>query len=110
MSFILDIWEVSSVEMESAYGLGQAVRRARLRQGLSQQQLADRVGLSRQWLVQLEQGKANPTWDLLLRLMSALDLRMKLETDVESGGTVSDVGAHTTDLDKLLNAHMDLPR
>jgi len=103
--------------MHSAYGLGQAVRSARLRRGLSQQELADRAGLSRQWLVQLEQGKTNPTWDLVLRLMSALDLQMRLEPTTEparsdpkaraSVGSVLDVSAQLTDLDKLLDAHKD---
>jgi HTH-type transcriptional regulator/antitoxin HipB len=48
--------------------------------GLDQAELASRVGVSRQWLIQVEKGKAGATIGLLLRLMNALDMNFMLNT------------------------------
>jgi HTH-type transcriptional regulator/antitoxin HipB len=47
--------------------------------GLDQAELASRVGVSRQWLIQVENGKAGATIGLLLRLMNALDMNLMLD-------------------------------
>jgi DNA-binding XRE family transcriptional regulator len=111
VSSILDITEVRFVEIHSAYGLGQAIRVARLRHELSQQQLAEQAGLTRQWLVELEQGKTNPTWDLVLRLTAALGLLVMIQPIEEKNGSAigSAIGVKKlgTDLDDLLAAHQD---
>lgn len=59
--------------------LGAAVRDARLRAGLSQQALADRAGVPRQWVSRLETG-SNPGAELrkVLDLLAALDLVVEL--------------------------------
>ncbi|MGO0901744.1 helix-turn-helix transcriptional regulator [Clostridioides difficile] len=45
-----------------------------IKKGLNQQDLADRVGISRYYLSNLERGKANnPSNDLMVKLFSALD-------------------------------------
>ncbi|MFL8674270.1 helix-turn-helix transcriptional regulator [Clostridioides sp. GD02404] len=45
-----------------------------IKKGLNQQDLADRVGISRYYLSNLERGKANnPRNDLMVKLFSALD-------------------------------------
>ena len=46
----------------------------RIKKGLKQQELADRVGISRYYLSNLETGKANnPNNDLMIKLSRALD-------------------------------------
>ncbi|MDN9859803.1 helix-turn-helix domain-containing protein [Clostridioides difficile] len=46
----------------------------RIKKGLKQQELADRVGISRYYLSKLETGKANnPSNDLMIKLSRALD-------------------------------------
>jgi len=60
--------------------LGAAIRERRKRLGLDQAELASRVGVSRQWLIQVENGKAGATIGLLLRLMNALDMNLSLDT------------------------------
>ncbi|WP_134771955.1 helix-turn-helix transcriptional regulator [Ornithinimicrobium flavum] len=59
--------------------LGAAVRRARRVAGLSQQALADRAGVSRQWLSRLESGKG-PSAELgkALDVLAALGLAVDL--------------------------------
>ncbi|MFK5647988.1 helix-turn-helix domain-containing protein [Ornithinimicrobium sp. LYQ121] len=59
--------------------LGAAVRRARREAGFSQQALADRAGVSRQWLSRMEAGKG-PSAELgkVLDVLAALGLAVDL--------------------------------
>jgi transcriptional regulator with XRE-family HTH domain len=65
------------VELTSRAALGSAVRAARRSAKLSQQQLADRAGMSRVSLARLETGAGNPTWDTVLRVASVLGMRFE---------------------------------
>ena len=53
-------------------GLGRAVHRQRIRLGISQEDLADQVGLDRTYVSGIERGIRNPTFLVLLRLAKAL--------------------------------------
>lgn len=70
--------------------LGAAVRDARLTSGLTQAQLAERVGLARQWVVQLEAGRTNPTWENVRAVCEALDLTLSLSTSRRLAEPASD--------------------
>lgn len=63
----------------TAADVGMLVRARRRERALSQQELADRVGVSRQWIVAVEKGKARAELGLLLRTLSALDLALSVE-------------------------------
>lgn len=52
--------------------LGQRVRELRLAYRATQEQLAERAGLSYKFIGEIERGKANPTVDTLSRLAKAL--------------------------------------
>jgi len=56
--------------------LAQLVRDRRSQLGLSQGGLAQRVGVSRQWIVALEQAKPTAEVGLVLQTLSALGLRI----------------------------------
>jgi HTH-type transcriptional regulator / antitoxin HipB len=56
--------------------LAQTVRERRRHLGLSQGSLAQRVGVSRQWVVALEQAKPTAEVGLVLKTLSALGLRI----------------------------------
>lgn len=62
--------------------LGAAVREARRTAGLSQQALADRAGVPRQWVSRLETG-SNPGAELrkVLDVFAALSLTVVLQPD-----------------------------
>lgn len=62
---------------ENEFGLW--LRKRRLERKLTQGQLADLADLSRRWLVEIEAGRAEPTFSAGLRLIEALDADM---TDV----------------------------
>lgn len=55
--------------------LGKNVRRLRIEQGLSQEELAFRAGMKRSYLSDLERGVRNPTVRAMGRLADALGLR-----------------------------------
>ncbi len=52
--------------------LGRVVHRERIRLGISQEDLADRVGLDRTYVSGIERGIRNPTLLVLLRLARVL--------------------------------------
>lgn len=59
--------------------LGAAIRHYRLEAGMSQAELAERVGLNRTYLSNLEQGKETEQVKRILRLLKQLGVRMTLE-------------------------------
>jgi y4mF family transcriptional regulator len=58
--------------------IARAVRDRRKQLGLSQLELADRAGVSRQWLVDLEQGKRTAEVWLVLKTLTAAELQIDL--------------------------------
>ena len=65
--------------VHDARALGLAIRERRSDLGLSQQQLADRLGVSRQWIVGLEAGRERAELGLVLRALHGLELRLLVE-------------------------------
>ena len=59
--------------------LGLAVRERRRELGLSQQALAERIGVSRQWVIDLEGGKERAELGLVMRALRGLALRVLVE-------------------------------
>ena len=63
--------------MKPRYDILSHVRRHRLRVDLTQQELADRVGVTRQTILSIEKGKYSPTVGLALRLARELDVSVE---------------------------------
>ena len=59
--------------------LGAAIRHYRLQSGLSQAELAERTGLHRTYLSDLEQGQETEQVRRILRVLKELGVRMTLE-------------------------------
>ena len=64
------------MELTSQRALGTAVRAARQAQDMSQLELAKLSGISRVTVTKLELGRANPTWESVLRVSEVLGLRL----------------------------------
>lgn len=52
--------------------LGEEIRKARMKAGLTQEELAFRAGISRQYVSLLELDQKSPTVDLLIRVCKAM--------------------------------------
>lgn len=93
--------------IHSSHALGNTIRRRRLDLGLSQTELADRVGVSRKWIIDVEHGKPTITLSHLLRLLDALDLDLRVAPRDSSNRHDRDAwpGRRTVDLDDLLRGY-----
>ena len=58
--------------MDIKRALGKRIKIVRQRNGLTQDQLAERVGLSPKYISGIERGVENPTMDILLRVATML--------------------------------------
>ena len=61
--------------------LGALIRDHRTRLGLDQKSLAEKVGVSRQWIVDVEKGKTRAEIGLLLRTVGALGIALDAEKE-----------------------------
>ena len=55
--------------------LGEELRKARDKAGLTQEKLAFDAGIDRTYISQLEHNKKSPTLDVLMRICSALSIK-----------------------------------
>jgi len=76
--------------------LGAAIRDHRKRLGLDQRTLADRVGVSRQWIVEAEAGKPRAALGLVLRTLDALGVSLAVEAQAPVGARAA------TDIDAVV--------
>ena len=58
--------------------LGRAIRDARLKVGFTQQQLAERAGISLAWLARVESGHRKAEIEYVMRTLAALGLSLAL--------------------------------
>lgn len=65
-----------SYSVRSAADLGAAISDARRDAGLTQQELARRVGISRPYLTQVEHGRTSRLLDLFFDLLRVVDLEV----------------------------------
>jgi HTH-type transcriptional regulator/antitoxin HipB len=67
------------MQIRTPMEIGNLVRDRRKGKGWTQEQLATRVGVSRLWIVQLEQGKATAQIGLVLRALNELDASLHVD-------------------------------
>ena len=79
------------------------VRGCRLALRLSQDQLAQRAGVSRKWVYEFEAGKPHAELGHLLRVLDALDLQL----DVSPRIGPADSAPGVVNLDAILERHRD---
>jgi HTH-type transcriptional regulator / antitoxin HipB len=88
--------------IDSTRDLSTLVQGRRRSLGLSQEQLAARANVSRQWLSAFERGRPGSELQLILRLMEALDLRLSA-APIERGKRPE--APDGIDLDAILDDH-----
>ncbi|MFH1011446.1 MAG: helix-turn-helix transcriptional regulator, partial [bacterium] len=57
--------------------IGERIREARKRAGLSQEALADRIGVNRSYLSLVENGKSSPTFEFVEKIAGGMALRVE---------------------------------
>lgn len=73
--------------LRTAREVGDLIADGRRRLRLSQSELAQRLGVSRQWLSQVENGKTTVEFDLVLAALHALGYRVYVQTTEEPSTT-----------------------
>jgi len=66
------------MKIVSVNDLTASIRQARKKLGWTQAELAERSGVSRDWIIGLEKGKPSLDLGLVLRTMKALDLQLSV--------------------------------
>lgn len=69
-----DAMEAQLKENIQAYFVGEAIKKARLRQNLTQEELGERVGVKRSQICKLENGKSSITLSTMSRVFKALGI------------------------------------
>ncbi len=95
------------MQVKTTEDLGLIIREQRRKQQLDQQELADRVGVSRQWIVAIEKGKPRAEMDLVLRTLRALGLKLDVEIGQERQVGFKPLGI---DIDAVINKARGRPR
>ena len=79
--------------MDVASAIGRRVRDRRVERGWTLDELAERSGVSRRMVINVEQGASNPSIATLLRLSDALGVGLPALVDVERRGALQVIGA-----------------
>jgi HTH-type transcriptional regulator/antitoxin HipB len=87
--------------IRTAGDIGAIIRDRRRKLRLDQGALAKRVGVGRQWIVDIEKGKPRAGIELVLRTLTALGLSVTLS---EKGVARSSAAAPAVDLDSIIDA------
>lgn len=77
------------MKVRSTQDIGGMIRDGRSAKAWDQQTLADRAGVSRLWISEVENGKSSVRLDFVLRTLAALDLDIDIGTRVEGMRTTS---------------------
>jgi HTH-type transcriptional regulator/antitoxin HipB len=89
------------MQIQNPADLGLTIRERRKQLGLDQKTLADLVGVSRQWVVEIEQGKPRAEIGLVLRTLRELDIRLEASSADPATGTARG-RSNAVDLDAVV--------
>jgi HTH-type transcriptional regulator / antitoxin HipB len=86
--------------LRNAEQLGMTIRLKRKEKGLSQNQLAELLGVERKWVLRLEAGNPKAEFGLVLKTLNVLSLRASL-SDEDRPPSRKDREAPTSRLDEV---------
>ena len=82
--------------------LGAFIRERRTKLGLDQRSLAQKVGISRKWIIEIEKGKPRAEIGLILRTLKALGVSLELSDGTKPSLTKDSDASLSVDIDNLL--------
>lgn len=83
-----DAMEAQLKEDIQAYFVGEAIKNARIKQNLTQEELGEKVGVKRSQICKLESGKSSMTLSTMSRIFKALGFG-SASLDLGAGGKVA---------------------
>ena len=104
---------MSDTLIRNSKQLGRLVRQIRTSKGLSQSLFAEKIGVTRQWVGMLEQGKPRLELELTLRALAALGMSINLiENSNDSLARAPERKSASRkrvqiNLDEIIKAHSD---
>lgn len=98
---------LSPMKVRSLAEAAAAVRGRRKELGLSQAELARRLGMSRRWVYQFEAGKPRAEFALVLRVLEELGLTMEIARDAAASDVSTPNASTSVDLDELLEEYRE---
>jgi HTH-type transcriptional regulator/antitoxin HipB len=94
LSSFVDMLELRAMNIQASNDLGALIRDRRNKLGITQGALADKAGVSRAWIVALEQGKPSAQIDLVLRTLRELGLTLMVDLQLPASSSRQiDLGA-----------------
>jgi HTH-type transcriptional regulator/antitoxin HipB len=75
------------MNVRAAKDLGALIRDRRNELGLTQQDLADKTGVSRVWVVALEKGKPSAQLELVLRTLRQLGMVLSVDSAISASSS-----------------------
>ena len=90
------------MQIRTPLDLGLAIRDRRRKLKLSQNELARKAGVGRQWIIAIEHGKSRAELGLVLRTLAALDIPLKIDPGPRRLPSSDDMDA--VDIDAIVNA------
>ncbi|CAH0293092.1 hypothetical protein SRABI35_04095 [Stenotrophomonas lactitubi] len=96
--------------LKTSHDLGVAIRQRRKVLRWDQARLAERVGVSRQWVIEMEKGKPRAELQLVLRTLNVLGLVMTVGTVTgEVSATASEMPLELPDIDTIVDSNRSVP-
>ncbi|MGE0628552.1 MAG: helix-turn-helix domain-containing protein [Hyphomicrobiaceae bacterium] len=89
------------MQIRTAKDIGVFIRDQRKKQKLDQAELADKVGVNRRWILEVERGKPRAEIGLVLKTLGALGLTVSIEGDSAGSGRTRDE-IETFDIDSVV--------
>lgn len=99
------------MRIQTPADLGLTIRDRRKQMGLAQQTLADRVGVSRQWIVEVEAGKSRAEIGLILRTLRELGVQLDVKSELPPDSSKpSRTRTRGPNLDQIVDRFRSKPR
>jgi HTH-type transcriptional regulator/antitoxin HipB len=90
--------------LRTATDVGAVIRERRRALGLDQKSLAQKVGISRKWIIEIEKGKPRAALHLVLRTLEVLGVAVRIG-DERRRKLAPFLPAAAVDLDAVIEAH-----
>lgn len=90
------------MQLRTAKDIGALIRDERKKQNLDQAELAERIGVSRRWVLQVEGGKPRAELGLVLKALDALGLTLSI--DSAFGSRTGGAEIEPIDIDAIVDA------